>query len=77
MGISGTMDGMSGRTVRDFGPTCLPWPSEAKSGELQGFARVVRDFSKRHAVEQKIQRDGMFPFNERAKESDHRGRDFR
>ncbi|MBK5293753.1 MAG: sigma 54-interacting transcriptional regulator, partial [Acidobacteriia bacterium] len=42
-----------------------------ESGELQGFARVVRDLSKRHSAEEKLQRSGVqrLRSGERAKES--------
>ena len=39
-----------------------------ESGKLQGFARVVRDFSKRHSKEEKLRRGGV-PLRERAEES--------
>lgn len=39
-----------------------------ESGELQGFARVVRDFGKRHATQERLRRDSGLR-NERAEES--------
>ena len=34
----------------------LPWRSKGENGELQGFARVVRDFSERRKRDQKLRR---------------------
>ena len=42
----------------DSGPTPSPWLLRAsENGELQGFARIVRDFSDRHERDEKLRRD--------------------
>jgi formate hydrogenlyase transcriptional activator len=56
-GHFGTKAGRSEKTGRDSGPMPSPWPSKTmKTGELQGFARVVRDFSDRHERDEKLRR---------------------
>jgi PAS domain S-box-containing protein len=54
-----------------FWANVLTMALRSESGELQGFARVVRDFSKRHLAEEKLRRGGVLrPLGrERAKES--------
>jgi formate hydrogenlyase transcriptional activator len=50
-----------------FWANVLTMALRSETGELQGFARVVRDFSKRHAMEEKSAR-GMF-LNERPRKA--------
>ena len=54
-----------------FWANVLTMALRGESGELQGFARVVRDFSKRHLAEEKLRRGGVLRLlsRERAKES--------
>ena len=54
-----------------FWANVLTMALRGESGELQGFARVVRDFSKRRSAEEKLQRGGVLRLlsRERAKES--------
>jgi formate hydrogenlyase transcriptional activator len=42
-----------------FWANVLTMALRSETGELQGFARVVRDFSKRHASEAKLRRGGV------------------
>ena len=46
----------SERTGRDSGPMPLRMALKDENGELQGFARVVRDFSDRHERDEKLRR---------------------
>jgi len=54
-----------------FWANVLTMALRGESGELQGFARVVRDFSKRQSVEEKLHRGGVLRLlsREHAKES--------
>jgi formate hydrogenlyase transcriptional activator len=51
-----------------FWANVLTMALRSESGELQGFARVVRDFSERHSAEEKLRRGGVLP-RHRAEES--------
>jgi len=51
-----------------FWANVLTMALRSESGELQGFARVVRDFSERHSAEEKLRRGGVF-LRQRAEES--------
>ncbi len=51
-----------------FWANVLTMALRSESGELQGFARVVRDFSERHSAEEKLRRGGVLP-RQRAEES--------
>ena len=51
-----------------FWANVLTMALRSESGELQGFARVVRDFSERHAAEEKLRRGGVL-LRQRAEES--------
>ena len=42
-----------------FWANVLTMALRSESGELQGFARVVRDFSERHSAEEKLRRGGV------------------
>ncbi len=54
-----------------FWANVLTMALRGESGELRGFARVVRDFSKRHVAEENLRRGGVLRLlsSERAKES--------
>jgi formate hydrogenlyase transcriptional activator len=54
-----------------FWANVLTMALRGESGELQGFARVVRDFSKRRLLEEKLQRGGVLRLlsRDRAEES--------
>ena len=54
-----------------FWANVLTMALRGERGELRGFARVVRDFSKRHLAEEKLHRGGALRLlsRERAKES--------
>ena len=54
-----------------FWANVLTMALRGENGKLQGFARVVRDFSKRRSAEEKLQRGGVLRLlsRERAKES--------
>ena len=51
-----------------FWANVLTMALRSESGELQGFARVVRDFSERHSAEEKLRRGGVL-VRQRAEES--------
>ena len=51
-----------------FWANVLTMALRGESGALQGFARVVRDFSERHSAAAKLRRGGVFP-RQRAEES--------
>jgi PAS domain S-box-containing protein len=51
-----------------FWANALTMALRSESGELQGFVRVVRDFSERHAAEEKLRRGGVL-LRQRAEES--------
>ena len=51
-----------------FWANVLTMALRSENGELQGFARVVRDFTKRHSADEKLRRGRVLP-KERAKES--------
>jgi formate hydrogenlyase transcriptional activator len=51
-----------------FWANVLTMALRSESGELQGFARIVRDFSERHSAEEKLPRGGVL-LRQRAEES--------
>ena len=59
-----------------FWANVLTMALRSESGELQGFARVVRDFSKRHSTEEKLRRGGVL-LRDRVEESTIAGVRFR